>query len=92
MNKRHSSSLYPCWTFCFWGKACNGTVRVLACEILNLYYDGKVDLMGVTLRGIVDGADALSNIIDTCNGLEALRSRFVIRFVINELANEVIDQ
>ena len=56
-------------------RLCDTIVHELACDIHNSYQSGRIDLMSVNQRGIVDGADALSNIADTCAGEEAARSR-----------------
>ncbi|XP_072169087.1 uncharacterized protein [Diadema setosum] len=60
--------------------SCSWTVRSLACEVLALHNVGSIDLL--TDNGILnplgsgDGADAYSNIVDTCNGYTALRSSY----------------
>ncbi|XP_070567110.1 uncharacterized protein [Ptychodera flava] len=55
------------------GGSCGASVQSLACEILN---HKSITLLTINPSGVNDGADAYSNVKDTCNGGTALRSSY----------------
>ncbi|XP_022108097.1 uncharacterized protein LOC110988663 [Acanthaster planci] len=52
---------------------CGSTVQSLACQVQS---DSRITLLNVNPSGVNDGADAKSNIKDTCDGGEARRSSY----------------